>query len=119
MATAKAANAKTVSTPRKRTSTATAKVKTVTSKTEVAAKPAAKKAAEPEAKPAAKTPRKRAPKAAAPAPVAAIQTVEAEAAFSDQVARLAYQYWEQRGCPEGSPHEDWYRAEQELAGAQG
>ena len=30
------------------------------------------------------------------------------------VARLAYALWEQRGCPEGSSEEDWFRAEQEL-----
>ena len=39
----------------------------------------------------------------------------AEIPFREQVARLAYQLWEQRGCPEGSPEEDWFRAEQELA----
>jgi len=32
----------------------------------------------------------------------------------EQVASLAYALWEQRGCPEGSPEEDWFRAEQEL-----
>jgi hypothetical protein len=31
----------------------------------------------------------------------------------EQIASLAYQLWEQRGCPEGSPDEDWIRAEQE------
>jgi hypothetical protein len=50
---------------------------------------------------------------------------ESDAAIEDQVdaslghgdiARLAYHLWEQRGCPEGCPDEDWYRAEQELAG---
>jgi hypothetical protein len=32
----------------------------------------------------------------------------------DQIASLAYQLWQERGCPEGSPDEDWLRAEQEL-----
>jgi hypothetical protein len=32
----------------------------------------------------------------------------------DQIARLAYSYWQARGCPEGSPEEDWLRAEAEL-----
>ena len=32
----------------------------------------------------------------------------------DQVALLAYSYWEARGCPDGSPEEDWLRAEQNL-----
>ena len=27
------------------------------------------------------------------------------------VAELAYRLWEERGCPEGSPGEDWYKAE--------
>jgi hypothetical protein len=32
----------------------------------------------------------------------------------EEIARLAYSYWEARGCPIGSPEEDWYRAEMEL-----
>ena len=32
----------------------------------------------------------------------------------DDVARLAYEYWESRGRPEGSSCDDWYRAEREL-----
>jgi hypothetical protein len=31
-----------------------------------------------------------------------------------QVAALAYLLWQGRGCPEGSPQEDWYGAEQQL-----
>jgi len=31
------------------------------------------------------------------------------------VARLAYLYWEARGCQGGSPEADWLRAEQELS----
>jgi hypothetical protein len=30
------------------------------------------------------------------------------------VALLAYQLWSDRGCPVGSPEEDWFRAEEEL-----
>lgn len=30
------------------------------------------------------------------------------------IARLAYSYWERRGWSDGSPHEDWLRAEREL-----
>ncbi len=33
---------------------------------------------------------------------------------SEAVARLAYSYWEARGGRNGSPEEDWFRAEQEL-----
>jgi hypothetical protein len=32
----------------------------------------------------------------------------------EAIARLAYSYWEARGCQGGSPEEDWFRAEQEL-----
>ena len=33
----------------------------------------------------------------------------------EQIAELAYKYWEARGCPYGSPEEDWFRAEHELS----
>jgi hypothetical protein len=32
----------------------------------------------------------------------------------EEIARLAYSYWVERGCPEGSPDEDWFRAEATL-----
>jgi hypothetical protein len=32
----------------------------------------------------------------------------------DEIAVLAYSYWEARGCQGGSPDEDWLRAEREL-----
>jgi len=32
----------------------------------------------------------------------------------EQIALLAYSYWQQRGCQGGSPEEDWHRAEQEI-----
>jgi hypothetical protein len=32
----------------------------------------------------------------------------------EEIARLAYSYWEARGCRGGSPWEDWFRAEREL-----
>jgi hypothetical protein len=32
----------------------------------------------------------------------------------DEIAVLAYRFWLERGCPEGSPELDWYRAETEL-----
>jgi hypothetical protein len=32
----------------------------------------------------------------------------------DEIAQLAYSYWEARGNRGGSPWEDWFRAEQEL-----
>ena len=32
----------------------------------------------------------------------------------NEVAALAYSYWEARGCQGGSPEEDWLLAEQQL-----
>jgi hypothetical protein len=32
----------------------------------------------------------------------------------EEIARLAHSYWQARGCPLGSPDEDWLRAEAEL-----
>ena len=32
----------------------------------------------------------------------------------DDIAALAHQLWERRGCPEGSPDEDWSHAAQQL-----
>jgi hypothetical protein len=32
----------------------------------------------------------------------------------EQIEKLAYQLWEERGRPLGSPDEDWIRAEQEF-----
>ena len=32
----------------------------------------------------------------------------------EDVARLAYRFWEERGSPFGSSEIDWHRAEQEL-----
>ncbi len=67
---------------------------------------------------------KRAPEAsetlAPPAPKQ--ETVAPAAGFTgsepvptrEEIARLAYLYWEARGCQGGCPEEDWLRAEQEL-----
>jgi Protein of unknown function (DUF2934) len=32
----------------------------------------------------------------------------------DDIAALAYELWQARGCPEGSPHEDWFHAAEQL-----
>ena len=32
----------------------------------------------------------------------------------EEIGRLAEKYWAERGWPEGSPEQDWLRAEQEL-----
>jgi Protein of unknown function (DUF2934) len=31
-----------------------------------------------------------------------------------EVAIMAYQLWEVRGCPYGSPEDDWYKAERRI-----
>jgi hypothetical protein len=35
----------------------------------------------------------------------------------EEIARLAEKFWAERGWPEGSPEQDWLRAEQELKAA--
>jgi Protein of unknown function (DUF2934) len=35
-------------------------------------------------------------------------------ASKEEIARLAYSYWEARGRPHGSAAEDWLRAERDL-----
>jgi hypothetical protein len=32
----------------------------------------------------------------------------------EQIEKLAYRLWEERGAPLGSPDDDWFRAEQEF-----
>ena len=31
-----------------------------------------------------------------------------------RTALLAHEFWRARGCPEGSPEEDWFLAEEQL-----
>ncbi len=38
------------------------------------------------------------------------------ASLHEQIAQLAYSYWEARGYQQGDPQEDWYRAEREILG---
>ena len=33
---------------------------------------------------------------------------------SDEIAVLAYSFWQTRNSPSGSPEEDWFRAEQHI-----
>ena len=76
-------------------------------------------------KPAARTPRSRrtaSPVEASPAPAVepaapileAVATVIVLEPSYEEIANLAYSYWEARGHQGGSPDEDWQRAEQEL-----
>ena len=41
---------------------------------------------------------------------------ETDNSSHDEIAVRAYHLWEQRGCPIGSPEEDWSRAENEILG---
>jgi len=33
-----------------------------------------------------------------------------------KIAVLAYEFWQVRGCPEGTAEEDWFRAEKTIEG---
>jgi len=49
-------------------------------------------------------------------PTSVLAAVTANEPSRDEIAQLAYLYWESRGGQNGSPEEDWLRAEQELRG---
>ena len=54
--------------------------------------------------------------AAAPANSPERASDEISAPTYEEIAELAYSYWEARGGRDGSPWEDWFRAERELLG---
>jgi hypothetical protein len=54
------------------------------------------------------TPKRRKPAAKKQTPT------PAAAPTREEIARLAEKYWAERGWPEGSPEQDWLRAEKEL-----
>ena len=75
------------------------------------------------AKPAHRQSVRRAARSAAPVetalePRASSPSIAQPAAVTapahDEIARLAYSYWAARGGQDGSPEEDWTRAEQAL-----
>ena len=43
-----------------------------------------------------------------------VQPVASDRPEAEEVARLAHQYWLERGSPIGTPEEDWFRAEEEF-----
>jgi DUF2934 family protein len=45
---------------------------------------------------------------------AATEVTATPLALHEAIARLAYAHWQERGCPCGSPEEDWLYAEQQL-----
>ena len=40
-----------------------------------------------------------------------VETSDSTILDQNAIENLAYQYWLERGCPEGSAGEDWFRAE--------
>ena len=40
--------------------------------------------------------------------------LRAQEAREEDISVLAYKLWQARGCPDGSPQEDWFRAVEEL-----
>jgi hypothetical protein len=46
--------------------------------------------------------------------IVAVPAHSGQVVAHEDIARLAYSFWEARGCQGGSPHEDWLRAEHEL-----
>jgi len=105
---------------------ATASLEGSAARVEENAKPRQKRTAEKSAEPPVMTNHRKATKKAdsqpAPAiePLIARQPVTAGAFINDRIvkrediARLAYSYWERRGYQGGHPEEDWLRAEREL-----
>ena len=64
------------------------------------------------------TPKPRAKRVTKPAEVAAVEVAAIERVTNpsqEEIARLAYLFWEARGCQGGSPEEDWLRAEKQLS----
>lgn len=47
-------------------------------------------------------------------PVAATPVDQPNENLQAEIARLAYRLWQARGCPEGSPEQDWFDAERTL-----
>lgn len=54
-------------------------------------------------------------KSAVPTESPAVDEAAAAAGNHDEARQLAYSYWQARGCPDGSPEEDWLLAERELS----
>ena len=42
------------------------------------------------------------------------RTSTSETETREEIAIRAYHLWQERGCPIGSPEEDWFTAEEEL-----
>ena len=67
-------------------------------------------------KPRVTASKETAPKESAPNNKRATKGNVTQMVSPDEIARLAHQYWAERGHQDGHHEEDWYRAEQELRG---
>ena len=47
-------------------------------------------------------------------PLVGVSTRNGDSASPEEIARLAYDFYNMRGCQDGHDVEDWLRAEQEL-----
>ncbi len=47
------------------------------------------------------------------------ETQTSPLSLAEEIAKLAYSYWEADGCPEGSDMRYWLRAESEVLAARG
>jgi len=45
-------------------------------------------------------------------------TQQTQNSLHEEIALRAHRLWVERGCPIGSPEEDWFRAEEEIRGEQ-
>ena len=54
------------------------------------------------------------PLAASPVPAPEAEAPQTQQPTFEEIAQLAYSYWEARGYQGGSPEEDWLRAEHEI-----
>ena len=102
----------------KKATAATSAAKPTAARAKKSATPARSSDAAPKraAKPKTLSTKSRAPRMNATSAAASVPGTPAFEAnsYHDDIARLAYRFWEQRGRVEGSPEEDWLRAEQEL-----
>jgi len=66
---------------------------------------------------AKRSPKKRTQEVPAP-DSAEVMDVGSDEAEQEEIARLAHEYWLERGSPIGSPEEDWFRAEAKVRSRQ-
>jgi hypothetical protein len=45
-----------------------------------------------------------------------MQSLQIESERHEAIQLAAYYFWQQRGCPVGTPEVDWFRAEEQLTG---